>query len=151
DKIKQGDTALAEEVGESINWTIQHKGIFEGQYVMGLEGNLIAVDENLMVQGFSVVDTFHIDEVDLERLKITKSPVYSVVYVFGGIKLLSGYAPVFKYHDPDQEIIAVSAIDFEASILHTRTCDMIKGGLFFAAIPLLLVGVATIFLINRTI
>ena len=151
EKIKQGDTELAEEVGESINWTIQHKGIFEGQYVMDLEGDLIAVDENLMEQGFNVGDAFHIDEEDLERLKITKAPVYSDVYEFGGMKRLTGYAPVFKDHDPDQEIIAVSAIDFEASILHTRTWDMIKGGLFFAAIPLLLVGVATIFLINRTI
>src|SRR5690625_625820 len=49
EKIKQGDTALAEEVGESINWTIQHKGIFEGQYVMDLEGDLIAVVVNLIV------------------------------------------------------------------------------------------------------
>lgn len=151
EKIKQGDTALAKEVGEDINWTIQHKGIFEGQYVMDLEGKLLAVDDNLMEQGFEVGDTFQIDEGDLERLEITKAPVYSDVYSFGGMKRLSGYAPVFKDHDPDKEVIAISAIDFEASILHTRTWDMIKGGLLFSVIPLLLVGAITIFLINKTI
>src|SRR5690625_3911569 len=104
-----------------------------------------------MEQGFDVGDTFHMSDDDLERLEITKAPVYSEVYEFGGMKRLTGYAPIFKDHDPEQEIIAISAIDFEASILHTRTWDMIKGGVLFAVIPLLLVGAVTIFLINRTI
>lgn len=149
--IKQGDMERAKQLGEEINWTIQHKGIFEGQYVMDLEGNLLAVDENLMEQGFDVGDKFHMNEDDLERLKITKAPVYSDVYDFGGMKRLTGYAPVFKDHDPDKEIIAISAIDFESSILHTRTLQMIKGGMLFSVIPLLLVGIVTIFLINRTV
>ena len=151
EKIKQGDTELAEEVGEDINWTIQHKNIFEGQYVMDLNGELMAVDENLMEQGFDVGDEFYIDEEDLERLKVTKSPVYSDVYEYSGMKRLTGYAPVFEDHDPDKEIVAISAIDFEASILHSRTWDMIKGGFLFSVIPLLLVGIITIVLINRTI
>lgn len=151
EKIKQGDTELAEAVGEDISWTVQHKNIFEGQYIMDLSGNLMAVDENLMEQGFDVGDEFHIDEEDLERLKVTKSPVYSDVYEYGGMKRLTGYAPVFEDHDPDNEIIAISAIDFEASILHSRTWDMIKDGFLFSVIPLLLVGIITIVLINRTI
>ena len=151
EKIKQGDTELAEEVGGDINWTIQHKNIFEGQYVMDLNGELMAVDENLMEQGFDVGDEFYIDEEDLERLKVTKSPIYSDVYEYSGMKRLTGYAPVFEDHDPDNEIIAISAIDFEASILHSRTWDMIKGGFLFSVIPLLLVGIITIVLINRTI
>lgn len=151
EKIKEGDTQLAKTVGEDINWTIQHKGIFEGQYVLDLEGELLAVDDNLMEQGFDVGDPFHMSDDDLERLEITKAPVYSEVYEFGGMKRLTGYAPIFKDHDPEQEIIAISAIDFEASILHTRTWDMIKGGVLFAVIPLLLVGAVTILLINRTI
>src|SRR5699024_3613865 len=127
------------------------KSIFEGQYVMDLDATLLAVDENLMEQGFSTGDTFYIEEDDLERLKITKAPVYSDVYEFGGMKRLTGYAPVFEDHDSDKEIVAISAIDFEASILHSRTWDMIKGGVLFAIIPLLLVGIVTIYLIKRTI
>src|SRR5699024_5207861 len=151
EKIKQGDTELAEEVGKDISWTVQHKNIFEGQYVMDLTGELMAVDENLMEQGFDVGDEFYIDEEDLERLKVTKAPVYSDVYEYGGMKRLSGYAPVFEDHDSEKEIVAISAIDFEASILNSRTWDMIKNGFLFSVIPLLLVGIITIVLINRTI
>src|SRR5699024_5793046 len=73
----------------------------------------------------------------------------SDVYEYGGMKRLTGYAPVFEDHDPDNEIIAISAIDFEASILHSRTWDMIKDGFLFSVIPLLLLGIITIVLINR--
>src|SRR5699024_2802000 len=65
-------------------------------------------------------------------------------------KRLTGYAPVFKNHDPNNEIVAISAIDFESSIVHSRTWDMIKGSFLFALIPILLVGAVTIFLIKRT-
>src|SRR5699024_1915985 len=129
----------------------QRKNILEGQYIMELSGNWMAVDENVMEQGFDVGDECHIDEEDLERLKVTKSPVYSDVYEYGGMKRLTRESPVFEDHDPDNEIIAISAIDFEASILHSRTWDMIKDGFLFSVIPLLLVGIITIVLINRTI
>ena len=149
-KIKAGDTETAKKVGESINWTIQHKNIFEGQYVMDLEGKLLAVDENMLEQGYETGDSFYIKDEDLEQLKITKAPVYSEVYEFGGMKRITGYAPIFEDHDPDKDVIAISAIDFESSILHSRTWDMIKGSFLIAIIPILLAGVATIFLIKKT-
>lgn len=149
-KIKSGDKETAAKVGEDISWTIQHKGIFEGQYVMDLDRTLLAVDENMLEQGFEVGDTFHMSEEDLETLKLTKAPVYSDVYEFGGMKRLTGYAPIFEDHDPDKDIVAISAIDFESSILQTRTWDMIKGSFFVAIIPILLAGVITIFLIRKT-
>lgn len=150
EKIKGGDTGTAEKVGDEINWTIQHKNIFEGQYVMDLDGNLLAVDENMMEQGYGVGDEFYISEENLEQLKVTKAPTFSEVYEYGGMKRLTGYAPIFEDHDPDKEIVAISAIDFEAGILHSRTWDMIQGSFLFALIPILLVGAATIFLIKRT-
>ncbi len=149
-RIKAGDTEAAKQVGESIDWTIQHKNIFEGQYIMDLEGTLLAVDENMLEQGFNSGDAFYISDEDLEQLQITKAPVYSEVYEFGGMKRLTGYAPIFEDHDPDKDIIAISAIDFESSILHSRTWDMIKGSFLTAIIPILLAGVATIFLIKKT-
>lgn len=150
EKIKAGDDGVAEKVGDDINWTIQHKNIFEGQYVMDLEGTLLAVDENMMEQGYGAGDEFYISEENLEQLRVTKAPTFSEVYEYGGMKRLTGYAPIFEDHDPDKEIVAVSAIDFEASILHSRTWDMIQGSFLFALIPILLVGAATIFLIKRT-
>src|SRR5699024_9287417 len=79
-KIKAGDEAVAKQVGEDISWTIQHKSIFEGQYVMDLDGKLLAVDENLMEQGFETGETFFIDEEVLETLLVTKAPTFSDVY-----------------------------------------------------------------------
>src|SRR5699024_1211478 len=70
---------------------------------------------------------------------------------FGGMKRLTGYAPIFEDHDSNKDVIAISAIDFESSILHSRTWDMIKGSFLTAIIPILLAGVATIYLIKRTI
>lgn len=149
-KIKAGDAETAERVGEKISWTIQHKNIFEGQYVMNLDKTLLAVDENLLEQGFEPGDAFHISDEDLEQLKMTKAPVYSDVYEYRGMKRLTGYAPIFADHDSNKDVIAISAIDFEASILHSRTWDMIKGSFLIAIIPILLAGVATIFLIKKT-
>src|SRR5699024_7601592 len=94
DKIKAGDMETAEKVGDSISWTIQHKGIFEGQYVMDLDGTLLAVDENLLEQGFNTGDSFYISDENLEQLQITKAPVYSEVYEYAGMKRLTGYAPI---------------------------------------------------------
>lgn len=150
EKIKNGDKAIAKKLGEDINWTIQHKNIFAGQYVMDLNGKLLAVDENLLDQGFAPGDAFEMNAEDLKHLEETKAPVYSDVYTFGGMKRLTGYAPVFKDHDSTKEVIAISAIDFESNIVHSRTWDMIKGSFFFAIIPIFFAGLATIFLIKKT-
>src|SRR5690625_1439376 len=64
-KIKSGDTETATKVGNNISWTIQHKHIFEGQYVLDLDGTLLALDENLEEQGFKQGDTFYLSEENL--------------------------------------------------------------------------------------
>ncbi|HIS28447.1 MAG TPA: methyl-accepting chemotaxis protein [Candidatus Avamphibacillus intestinigallinarum] len=150
EKIKDGDTELAKKVGDEISWTIQHKNIFAGQYIMDLDKELLAVDENLLDQGFAPGDDFAITDEDLQQVIETKAPVYSDVYEFGGMKRLTGYAPIFKDHDASKEVVAISAIDFESSIVHSRTWDMIKGSFFFAILPILFAGIATIFLIKKT-
>lgn len=150
EKIKSGNKEIAEKVGEEISWTVQHKDIFAGQYIMDLDKELLAVDENLLSQGFAPGDKFEISDEDLQTLLDTKSPVYSDVYEFGGMKRLTGYAPIFEDHDPMNEVIAISAIDFESDIVHSRTWDMIRGSFLFASIPIILAGVLTILLIRKT-
>ena len=150
EKIKAGDDAAAKKLGENISWTVQHKNIFAGQYVMDLDGTLLAADENLIEQGFEPGDSFYISDGNKEQLIITKAPVFSKVYEFGGMKRLTGYAPIFEDHDPEKEVIAFSAIDFESNIIHSRTWDMIKGSFLFAIIPIILAGILTIYLIKRT-
>lgn len=150
EKIKAGSKDVAAKVGKDISWTIQHKDIFAGQYVMDTDGKLLAVDDNLIDQGFHPGDQFKISDEDLEHLLTARAPVYSDIYEFGGMKRLTGYAPIFKDNDQDKEIVAISAIDFESDIVSTRTWDMIKGSFLFAIIPILLAGFATILLIKKT-
>src|SRR5699024_10219848 len=107
-------------------------------------------DENLLDQGFAPGDDFAITDEDLQQVIETKAPVYSDVYEFGGMKRLTGYAPIFKDHDASKEVVAISAIDFESSIVHSRTWDMIKGSFIFAILHILFAGIATIFLIKKT-
>ena len=42
--------------------------------------------------------------------------------------VLSGYAPIFENHDPNGEIIAISVIDFDGSIVADRTWDVVRNG-----------------------
>src|SRR5699024_2681338 len=126
-KIKQGDTEVAEKVGDEISWTIQHKNIFEGQYIIDLDKELLAVDENLLDQGFDPRYDIEINDEDLQQVIETKVQVYSDVYQFGAMNRLTGYAPIFKDHDSSKEVVAISAIDFESSFVHSRNWDMIKG------------------------
>src|SRR5699024_6003865 len=85
-KIKQGDTEVAEKVGDEISWTIQHKNIFAGQYIIDLDKELLAVDENLLDQGFAPGDDFEINDEELQQVIDTKAPVYSDVYELFGMK-----------------------------------------------------------------
>lgn len=150
EELASGNLAKAEQVGKAISWTVEHKDIFENQYIISLEGILLAVDENLSAQGFKAGDTFYLDQEAINMLIEMRHPTYSEVYEFGGMKRLTGYAPIFKDHDPNQEILAISAIDFEASIISDRTWEMVGGGIAASSIPLLLVGLFTILLIRRT-
>lgn len=69
-----------------------------------------------------------------------KHSVYTKVYSYDGVKLLSGYGPIYKNHDPNQEIVGLMVINFDASIIGERTRDilllpfLIGGGVLLAAV-----------------
>jgi methyl-accepting chemotaxis protein len=149
EKIKTGDSQIAEKVSETINWTIGHKDIFETQYIIDVNGELLALDDNLREAGYEVGDSFYIDKEAISMLVEGKHSTYSEIYEFGGIKRLSGYAPIFKDHDPSKEIIAISVIDFDASIVTERTWDVISGGLLIGIIPMIIASAITIILLRR--
>ncbi|GAE27791.1 methyl-accepting chemotaxis protein [Halalkalibacter wakoensis JCM 9140] len=151
EQLASGDFSQAVQTGELISWTVDHKDIFSSQYILSLDGTLLAVDETMQEQGFSYNEPFFIDEEVLFHLTEMKHPTYSDVYEYGGMKRLTGYAPIFKDHDPTKEVIAISAIDFDAQIISERTWSMIGGGILVGMIPVLLVGVITVWLIGRTI
>ncbi|MFV8829870.1 methyl-accepting chemotaxis protein [Alkalihalobacterium sp. APHAB7] len=150
EQLAQGDLSKSAEIGQLISWTVDHKDIFETQYILSLEGKVLVADVNLQAQGFQAGDMFYLDEEALHMMKSMGHPHYSDIYEFGGMKRLTGYAPIFKDHDPSKEMIAISAIDFDASIVHERTWDMVKGGILFGIIPLLITTIVTIWFVSRT-
>ncbi|SOC37122.1 methyl-accepting chemotaxis protein [Ureibacillus acetophenoni] len=148
-KALDGDVQTSEQLGKTINWTTQHKNIFESQYIVDLNGNLVALDDNLKDKGFAVGDAFHVDEQAIATLIETGHPTYSEPYEFAGLKRLSGYAPIFEDHDSSKEIIAISVIDFDANIVSERTWGVVSQGILISIIPMLLAAVVTALLIRR--
>lgn len=148
-KAMSGDDAITESLQDDLNWTVEHKHIFEDQYIIQLDGELLAIDENLEGQGFSVGDDFYLDEAAVEQILETKEPAYSEVYTYGDMERLTGYAPIFEDHDPDKEIIALNAIDFDAKIVSERTFDSVKASFVLGLIPMIVAAVVTIWLIRK--
>ncbi|GEL03689.1 hypothetical protein RST01_03160 [Rummeliibacillus stabekisii] len=144
-----GNQEAKDRISEQLNWTTAHKDIFESQYILDLEGNILALDQNLTDKGFHTGDSFHIDKSAMSTLLSMKHSTYTEPYTYGGLKRLSGYAPIYKDNDPTQEIIAVSVIDFDANIVSTRTWGVVSKGILVSIIPMLLAAIVTFFLIRR--
>ncbi|ARD49583.1 methyl-accepting chemotaxis protein [Sporosarcina sp. P33] len=149
DKALAGDAQTQQAIGKTLNWTTAHKNIFETQYILDLDGNLIALDDNLKAKGFAPGDKFHMDQDAIDDLLAHDHPTYSQPYEYGGMKRLSGYAPIHEDQDASKEIIAVSVIDFDATIVKDRTWDVVRDGILISIIPMLLASVGTGFLIRR--
>ncbi|MEC2078217.1 methyl-accepting chemotaxis protein [Metabacillus fastidiosus] len=138
-----------DEIGDFLNWTVNHKAIFESQYILDLDGKILAMDDNLKNKGFNVGDSFYMDKEAINMLIEMKHSTYSHIYEYGGMKRLSGYAPIFKDHDPNKEVIAVNVIDFDGNIVSDRTWTVVKDGILLGSIPLILATILTLFLIRK--
>ncbi|MBB6445537.1 methyl-accepting chemotaxis protein [Bacillus benzoevorans] len=145
----KGNKGLLSSVENTLDWTTEHKRIFEDQYIISLDGKIIAADDNLKEQGFKAGDPFYVDKEVIEMMKETKHPHYSEIYEFGGMKRLTGYAPIFKDHDSSKEIIAINAIDFNAKIVSERTLASVWGSFLFGILPMAAACVITIWMIRR--
>ncbi|MEH7523028.1 methyl-accepting chemotaxis protein [Bacillus sp. JJ1503] len=139
------------ELNQKISWTVAHKPIFQNQSLLSLDGTVLVADHNLQTQGVNVGDKIPIDPRILTQLKEKGDPIYSDVYEFAGIKRLTGYAPIFKNHDPTNELIAISAIDFNAEILADRTWSMVATTIIVGVISLLIAGLIIILFVRKTI
>ena len=148
-KLLAGDATAVAAVSKQLNWTTAHKDIFETQYIIDLDGKLLAIDDNLKADGYKAGDQFYIDKEATEMLVKMGHPTYSDIYEFGGMKRLSGYAPIYENHDPAGKIIAISVIDFDASIVGDRTWDVVSKGILTSLIPMILASIITLFLIRR--
>ncbi|PIC81664.1 chemotaxis protein [Sporosarcina sp. P18a] len=149
EKALAGDVDTQEELGKTLNWTTEHKNIFETQYILDLDGKLVALDDNLRAKGFKPGDQFHLDEEAIADLLEHRHSTYSQPYEYGDMERLSGYAPLYKDQDASKEIIAFSVIDFDADIVKHRTWDVVRDGILISIIPMILASIGTGFLIRR--
>lgn len=148
-EISKGNTMKLAEMEEAINWTVAHKDLFENQSIIESDGTIIVADESLQSRGFQTGDKIYVDRAAVETVLQTKEPNYSEIYEFDGMKRLTGYAPIFNNHNPNEEIIALSAIDFDAKIIGDRTLDSIKKSTAIAFVLLMGSCFITILLIRR--
>ena len=58
----EGDREKMDEVGQQLNWTLNHKAIFETQYIIDLDGKILALDDHLSAKGFEPGDSVPVDE-----------------------------------------------------------------------------------------
>lgn len=144
-----GDSTKKETLENAVNWTVDHKPIFDSHYIVSLDGTLLVVDNQLKDEGFEHGEQFFIDEEVIEQIKQTKSPTYSEIYHFAGKDRLTGYAPIFKDHDPNKEIIALSAIDFNGDIVKDRTWNALKGSIFVGLFSLIITSMIAIIVVKR--
>ncbi|TDF95909.1 methyl-accepting chemotaxis protein [Paenibacillus piri] len=135
-EIKElGQGSISAALKEKINWIVDHKPIFKNAAVISLDGVLIVPDKRWESQGFKAGDTIYIDKHAVDMLTGMKHPEASSVYEFGGTERKTGYAPIYADHDSSKPIVALMAIDFDASIIHDRTLTMLRftlqtGGIF---------------------
>lgn len=151
DKALTGDRVVMDKISSELNWTTNHKDIFQTQYIITLDGTILALDDQLAANGFAPGDSFQIDEKAIKTLLEKKHPTYSEPYEFGGMERLSGYAPIFKDHDSTKEIIAINVIDFDANIVKERTWDVVRNGILISILPMFLASIVTGFLIRRKV
>lgn len=149
EEIARGNQEKLKELQQNLNWTTDHKQIFETQYILSLDGTIIAADRHLQEQGFKAGDSFYIDRKAIALLQETKHAQFSEIYEFGGMKRLSGYAPIYKDHDPNKEIIAINVIDFNAKIVIERTWASVMDSFVLGLLPMIIAGFITIWLIRR--
>lgn len=119
-RLLEGEKERLTGIEEQLEWTIAHKHIFSAEYILSLEGTLVASDSHLKQQGYEVGDQFPLTPTAIEQLK-KGEVVATSVYTQDGRKKISGYAPIFRNHDPHEVVIAINAIDFDGNIVSERT------------------------------
>ncbi|MCI3922637.1 methyl-accepting chemotaxis protein [Paenibacillus sp. TRM 82003] len=147
--LAAGDATSLAKVESSINWILEHKSIFKNASVMAFDGTLLAVDRQLKAQGFQAGDKFYVEEDAVAMVREMKHTAYTELYTFGGAERKTGYAPIFEDHDPSKPVIAMMAIDFDGSIVHERTWDMMLFTLRIGGVFPLLAAVAAYFVAGR--
>ncbi|WP_334073600.1 MULTISPECIES: methyl-accepting chemotaxis protein [Paenibacillus] len=130
ERLKEGDSSGLAALEQRLNWTVEHKPLFKEVFILSLDGKILAADQNIKKRGYQAGDSFYFDASSRDMLMQHKHSVYTKIYNYDGVSLLTGYGPIFKDHDPTKEIVGLMAINFDASIINERVWDIL--GLPFA-------------------
>jgi len=142
ERLNQGDSTGLDALEQRLNWTVDHKPLFKEVFILSLDGKILAADQNIKKRGYQAGDSFYFDASSKDMLVKHKHSVYTKIYTYDGVGLLTGYGTIFKDHDPTKEIVGLMAINFDASIINERVWDIlglpfaIGGGVFLFAILL---------------
>lgn len=123
--LTAGDSSVYAALHDKVNYPVDHKPIFLNASIIAFDGTVLVPDRRLLEQGFRHGDAFHIDGQAVAELRQTGHPTYSDIYTYGGIERKTGYAPIFRNHDPNEPMIALMAVDFEESVIAGRTLEML--------------------------
>lgn len=149
EELASGKTDKLKQVEEQLNWTVAHKSLFKEVFILSLDGKIVAADQNIKKRGYKAGDDFYFDSKAKEMIIKMKHPAYTSTYTYDNVKLLTGYAPIFKNNDSSQEIVGLMAINFDASIIWDRTWEIITLPFIIGAAVFLLAAIALYFFIHH--
>lgn len=147
-QLVEGNQQILPEIEEQLEWTISHKHIFSAEYILSLNGTLVASDSHLKEQGYQIGDSFSISEEAIEQLK-DGEVVSTAVYTQDGHKKISGYAPIYQNHNPNEKVIAINAIDFDGEIVRERTWQANKTTILVSLILPIFAALVTIYFTRK--
>lgn len=149
--LANGDNSKLTEVEQQLNWTVDHKPLFKEVFILSLDGAILAADQHLKERGYNAGDAFYFDPADRDMIMDMKHSVYTKVYTYDDTELLTGYGPIFQDNDPNKSIVGLMAINFDASIIHDRTWEIITLPFIIGAAVFLLAALVVYFIIHRMI
>ncbi|MEC1781787.1 methyl-accepting chemotaxis protein [Schinkia azotoformans] len=136
---------------DQIGWIIEKKPIFLDAYILDFEGKIIAADKSLKSQGITAGDSVDLEPEVIEKIREMKHSTYSDIYSYGGIKRITGYAPIFKDNDSSKEVVAINAIDFDAGIINKRIWETLAFPIALGVVLSGILAIITILFVRKII
>lgn len=148
--VVEGDEAAVPTVNQQLEWTIEQKPIFSTNYILALDGTILASDSHLSEIGLAVGDKVALPAEALEHLKQGHSH-HTGLYTVNGHQRQTGYAPIYRDHNPKNELIAINAIDFEGELIRQRIWEANQATLLFTILLPVIAALITFIFVRKTI
>lgn len=147
-KLIDGEEQYLDSLTNQLNWTVEHKNIFDSEYIVSMEGKVLVGDEHLAKIGVAVGDVVPESKQALESIRAGHT-YYTGIYEINGYKRQTGYAPIYRNHDKSSEVIAMTAIDFDAAIITTRVWEANRISLLVGIVLPIFAAILTMILVSR--